>query len=204
MWCGYTCPQTVWTDLMIAVERFFQGDRNAAHAPRQGALVVRDAVAEGRHASDLAADRRGDRRRLGVLFRRRADACAPARHLRRADASPISSSASSPPPPMCWAASPASRSASICAPGRASRAAWSIAIRCSITYRGLARRAARRRIRRGSPGRAGATASIAGNAWRSARPASTSATARSSNASNARSASMPATRSWTRSAGRAG
>jgi cytochrome c oxidase accessory protein FixG len=29
MWCGYTCPQTVWTDLMIAVERFFQGDRNA-------------------------------------------------------------------------------------------------------------------------------------------------------------------------------
>jgi len=29
MWCGYTCPQTVWTDLMIAVERLFQGDRNA-------------------------------------------------------------------------------------------------------------------------------------------------------------------------------
>ena len=29
VWCGYTCPQTVWTDLMIAVERFFQGDRNA-------------------------------------------------------------------------------------------------------------------------------------------------------------------------------
>ena len=29
LWCGYTCPQTVWTDLMIAVERFWQGDRNA-------------------------------------------------------------------------------------------------------------------------------------------------------------------------------
>ena len=28
-WCGYTCPQTVWTDLFIAVERFFEGDRNA-------------------------------------------------------------------------------------------------------------------------------------------------------------------------------
>ena len=28
VWCGYTCPQTVWTDLMIAVERFWQGDRN--------------------------------------------------------------------------------------------------------------------------------------------------------------------------------
>lgn len=29
MWCGYACPQTVWTDLMIWVERFWQGDRNA-------------------------------------------------------------------------------------------------------------------------------------------------------------------------------
>ena len=28
VWCGYFCPQTVWTDLMIAVERFWQGDRN--------------------------------------------------------------------------------------------------------------------------------------------------------------------------------
>ncbi|MCP5382962.1 MAG: cytochrome c oxidase accessory protein CcoG [Kordiimonadaceae bacterium] len=29
MWCGYSCPQTIWTDLFIAVERFFEGDRNA-------------------------------------------------------------------------------------------------------------------------------------------------------------------------------
>jgi len=29
VWCGYACPQTVWTDLMIAVERLWQGDRNA-------------------------------------------------------------------------------------------------------------------------------------------------------------------------------
>ncbi len=29
VWCGYFCPQTVWTDLMIFVERFWQGDRNA-------------------------------------------------------------------------------------------------------------------------------------------------------------------------------
>ncbi len=28
-WCGYACPQTVWTDLMITIERFWQGDRNA-------------------------------------------------------------------------------------------------------------------------------------------------------------------------------
>lgn len=30
VWCGYACPQTVWTDLFYAVERFFEGDRNAA------------------------------------------------------------------------------------------------------------------------------------------------------------------------------
>ena len=29
VWCGYTCPQTVWTDLFIHVERFFEGDRSA-------------------------------------------------------------------------------------------------------------------------------------------------------------------------------
>ncbi len=29
VWCGYTCPQTVWTDLFVAVERFVEGDRNA-------------------------------------------------------------------------------------------------------------------------------------------------------------------------------
>nr|WP_210324359.1 cytochrome c oxidase accessory protein CcoG [Aestuariivirga litoralis] len=28
-WCGYACPQTVWTDLFIAVERLIEGDRNA-------------------------------------------------------------------------------------------------------------------------------------------------------------------------------
>lgn len=29
VWCGYACPQTVWTDLFIAVERWVEGDRNA-------------------------------------------------------------------------------------------------------------------------------------------------------------------------------
>ncbi|MBU1212395.1 MAG: cytochrome c oxidase accessory protein CcoG [Alphaproteobacteria bacterium] len=29
VWCGYACPQTVWTDLFVMVERFVQGDRNA-------------------------------------------------------------------------------------------------------------------------------------------------------------------------------
>ena len=29
LWCGYACPQTIWTDLFIVVERAFEGDRNA-------------------------------------------------------------------------------------------------------------------------------------------------------------------------------
>ena len=28
LWCGFACPQTVWTDLYIAVERLIEGDRN--------------------------------------------------------------------------------------------------------------------------------------------------------------------------------
>jgi cytochrome c oxidase accessory protein FixG len=29
LWCGYACPQTVWTDLFMWVERLIEGDRNA-------------------------------------------------------------------------------------------------------------------------------------------------------------------------------
>ncbi len=29
VWCGYACPQTVWTDLFVLVERWVEGDRNA-------------------------------------------------------------------------------------------------------------------------------------------------------------------------------
>jgi cytochrome c oxidase accessory protein FixG len=29
IWCGYLCPQTVWTDLFYAVERLVEGDRRA-------------------------------------------------------------------------------------------------------------------------------------------------------------------------------
>lgn len=36
VWCGYFCPQTVWTDLFIWVERIFQGDRNARKKLREG------------------------------------------------------------------------------------------------------------------------------------------------------------------------
>ena len=29
LWCGYTCPQTVFTDIFLKVEEFFQGNRNS-------------------------------------------------------------------------------------------------------------------------------------------------------------------------------
>lgn len=38
VWCGFTCPQTVWTDLFMWVERRIEGDRNARmkrdHGPK--------------------------------------------------------------------------------------------------------------------------------------------------------------------------
>ncbi|WP_032901598.1 cytochrome c oxidase accessory protein CcoG [Mesorhizobium ciceri] len=45
-WCGYTCPQTVWVDLFLAVERAIEGDRNArmkldAHPWTARKLVLR-------------------------------------------------------------------------------------------------------------------------------------------------------------------
>ncbi|MFB0874788.1 MULTISPECIES: cytochrome c oxidase accessory protein CcoG [unclassified Sphingobium] len=47
-WCGYACPQTVWTDLYQHVERFIDGDRNAqirlAKAPWTLAKVARRVV----------------------------------------------------------------------------------------------------------------------------------------------------------------
>lgn len=36
VWCGYFCPQTVWTDLYMYVEKIVQGDRNARVKIREG------------------------------------------------------------------------------------------------------------------------------------------------------------------------
>ncbi|MCW1949883.1 MAG: cytochrome c oxidase accessory protein CcoG [Octadecabacter sp.] len=41
VWCGYTCPQTVWTDLFILVERWIEGDRNARLRLYRGKWDVR-------------------------------------------------------------------------------------------------------------------------------------------------------------------
>ena len=41
VWCGYTCPQTVWTDLFILVERWIEGDRNARVRLHHGKWDIR-------------------------------------------------------------------------------------------------------------------------------------------------------------------
>jgi cytochrome c oxidase accessory protein FixG len=51
VWCGYTCPQTVWTDLYIWVERAFEGDRAARRRLDQAPMSVNKAWRKlGKHA----------------------------------------------------------------------------------------------------------------------------------------------------------
>ena len=48
IWCGYTCPQTVWTDLFLQVERLIEGDRRERikrdEGPWTGDKVARKAL----------------------------------------------------------------------------------------------------------------------------------------------------------------
>ena len=41
VWCGYMCPQTVWTDLFYAVERWVEGDRRERMKKDKGGWNVR-------------------------------------------------------------------------------------------------------------------------------------------------------------------
>ncbi len=51
VWCGYFCPQTVWTDLFLVVERFFEGDRNARMKRDKAAWTLDKAWRKGgKHA----------------------------------------------------------------------------------------------------------------------------------------------------------
>jgi cytochrome c oxidase accessory protein FixG len=40
VWCGFTCPQTVWTDMFMWVERKIEGDRNARMRLDKGPLTT--------------------------------------------------------------------------------------------------------------------------------------------------------------------
>jgi cytochrome c oxidase accessory protein FixG len=51
VWCGFACPQTVWTDLYMWVERRIEGDRNARmkldQGPRNGAYWAKKLAKHG-------------------------------------------------------------------------------------------------------------------------------------------------------------
>jgi len=51
VWCGYACPQTVWTDLFMWVERLIEGDRNARirldKAPLTGSKIAKKVAKHG-------------------------------------------------------------------------------------------------------------------------------------------------------------
>ena len=193
LWCGYACPQTVWTDLFIWVETRIEGDRSArirlAAAPWTAGKVAKRvakhaiwlliAVATGGawvfYFNDaptllhqLVHGRRQHRRLCG-------DRGSDLHHL------------------FAWRAHARAGLhlyVPLAAhPGRddGQRSAWRHLSPGS-------RRTARCITRRASPGRAAALASIAINALRPVRWASTFATARSWNASIAACASTPATR----------
>ncbi|MEM7123470.1 MAG: cytochrome c oxidase accessory protein CcoG [Pseudomonadota bacterium] len=51
VWCGYTCPQTVWTDLFMWVERLIEGDRTKRmrfdKAPASSSKLTKKAAKHG-------------------------------------------------------------------------------------------------------------------------------------------------------------
>jgi cytochrome c oxidase accessory protein FixG len=55
LWCGYACPQTVYTEIFMAVERWFEGDRNARIRLRRGSWTLERGWRQGgKHAVWLA------------------------------------------------------------------------------------------------------------------------------------------------------
>ncbi|MEW6257623.1 MAG: cytochrome c oxidase accessory protein CcoG [Pseudomonadota bacterium] len=40
VWCGYLCPQTVWTDLFLAIERLIEGDRRERMKADAGPMTL--------------------------------------------------------------------------------------------------------------------------------------------------------------------
>ena len=51
VWCGFTCPQTVWTDLFMWVERLIEGDRGARIRLDKAPLYPRQADQEKRSST---------------------------------------------------------------------------------------------------------------------------------------------------------
>ena len=120
VWCGYACPQTVWTDLFLWVERAIEGDRRERikldAAPWDGEKIAKRIA---KHAAWLViALLTGG---AAVLYFQDAPTLVGRLSRSRRRSSPICGSGFSPSPPIPSPVICANRSASTCAPGRASR-----------------------------------------------------------------------------------
>ena len=193
VWCGYTCPQTVWTDLMIAVERFFQGDRNQRLKLDKTPWAVETLWRRGATHFTwlLIAIATG-----GAWVFYFADAPTLARQLVTFEAPLLAYLFIGIFTATTYVLGGLARE-QVCiymCPWPRIQGAMFDRDSLLITYRGW-RGEPRGPHKAGQSGKDAATASTASNASPSAPPASTSATARSSNASNARCASMLAMRS---------
>jgi len=55
VWCGFACPQTVWTDLFMLVERLIEGDRNERMRIDRAPLTLAKTLRKtAKHAAWLA------------------------------------------------------------------------------------------------------------------------------------------------------
>jgi hypothetical protein len=129
LWCGYACPQTVYTEIFMWIERKIEGDRAARMKRDEGPMTADKALAQRRQAPGLDGHRPVDRLHLRRLLHAHPHA---GREVMAASAwalgdllGPVLRLS----PPTAMPASCASRCASTCAPTRASRA------RCSTRTR---------------------------------------------------------------------
>jgi cytochrome c oxidase accessory protein FixG len=75
IWCGYTCPQTVWTSIFMWVEQKFEGTRNQRIKLDKQPWSVAKALRKWRQARHLAVHRLHDRPELCRLLLARARSC---------------------------------------------------------------------------------------------------------------------------------
>ena len=76
LWCGFACPQTVWTDLFLLVERLIEGDRRQRLKNLGAPLDAKRGDADRRKAFCLAVDLARYRRHADLLLHRRAGTAA--------------------------------------------------------------------------------------------------------------------------------
>ena len=68
LWCGYACPQTVWTEVFLLMERWTEGDRAQRMKLDAAPWSARQAAAQGRQAPAVGGVRAVDRLHLRRLL----------------------------------------------------------------------------------------------------------------------------------------